>query len=186
MGTLRRRSLCSASTAESSWSSSRSSSCLIALGKSAGKTCRGEERWFIDLAMTREDEGGFPGGEEGSRADAGEDRSGVVGRVPMRRSCNRLARSGNGSGTAIPRGRSRSVFSNFSIFSLYVFIRICRRCSQALLSISDYYHCSFGGARRSRTADLLNAILKTANSLRLLGFSGSREIRLPQAFLRVS
>jgi hypothetical protein len=42
-----------------------------------------------------------------------------------------------------------------------------------------------GGARRSRTADLLNAILKTSNSLSFLRFPELSEISLNWAFLRL-
>ena len=61
-----RRRFCSTRTADSNLSSSRSSNCLTAAGRSRGRTWRSEDRLFIDLAMTREGEDGSPDGEQGS------------------------------------------------------------------------------------------------------------------------
>jgi len=51
---------------------------LIAIGRSVGKICR-DEGWVI----SGNDEGGVSDEEEGSRADAGENKSGVDDRVPI-------------------------------------------------------------------------------------------------------
>jgi len=65
------RRFCSASTAENNWSSSLSSSCLIAFVRSLGRTYRRR-----GAAVVREPRGN---GEEGSRADAVENKSRVDG-----------------------------------------------------------------------------------------------------------
>lgn len=67
------RRFCSVRTAVSSRSKSRSSRCLIALGKSLGKTCR------CNGELADED---FAEGGTGSRDAAGANRSGIDGRVP--------------------------------------------------------------------------------------------------------
>jgi hypothetical protein len=60
---------------------------LIAVVKSLGRTCRGEETVAAAWLLGGEDEGESAEGEEGSRPDAGEVGLGVVDRVltvPMR------------------------------------------------------------------------------------------------------
>jgi hypothetical protein len=74
------RRFCSVSTAESNLSKSRSSSCLIALGKSPGRICRVFEVARVTPAA------GFAR-EEAARADVREKRSGVVALGRMRPSC---------------------------------------------------------------------------------------------------
>jgi hypothetical protein len=74
------RRFCSVSTAESNLSKSRSSSCLIALGKSPGRICRVFEVARVTPAA------GFAR-EEAARADVREKRSGVVALARMRPSC---------------------------------------------------------------------------------------------------
>jgi hypothetical protein len=70
------RRCCSASATESnrwrSWSSSR----LIAPGRSLGRTSRGEGA--VAASVVVGEDGGFADGEESSRVDALENRSGVV------------------------------------------------------------------------------------------------------------
>jgi hypothetical protein len=70
------RRFCSASTAESNRSRSRSSSRLIALVKSLGKICRGDE--VAVVALGTEDEDGFPGGKEAAEPEECENRSRVI------------------------------------------------------------------------------------------------------------
>lgn len=74
-GSLPRRR-CSASAASSNRSRSRSSRCLIAVGRSLGSTyCRA-----VPGATAGEGGRGSFGGDDGTRADAIENRSGVVDR----------------------------------------------------------------------------------------------------------
>lgn len=85
-GFLPRRS-CSAVTAAISCSSSWSLRCLIAAGKSLGKTWRGDE-----AALSAVDVGGLDGGKDGSRANTVENRLGIgsLRPLPIWRSCRYL------------------------------------------------------------------------------------------------
>jgi hypothetical protein len=77
-GTFLSRRFCSASMAESNRSRSRSSSRPIALAKSLGKICRGDEVAVVALGIG--DEGGVPGGKEAPGPEVSENRSRVVDR----------------------------------------------------------------------------------------------------------
>ena len=79
------RRCCSAITAAISCSSSWSLRCLIAAGKSLGKTCRGDEAALSAVGI-----GGLDGSKDGSRGNTVEKRSGIIGSLrplPIRRSC---------------------------------------------------------------------------------------------------
>jgi len=107
-GFLPRRS-CSTSTAASNRSSSWSRSRLIALGKSLGRICLGKKSAGAASVADGEPAGGLSNGE-GSRADARENRSGVVDRVrplPIRGSCRRQHYAARGQ--APPWSRSPSI-----------------------------------------------------------------------------
>jgi hypothetical protein len=77
-GTFLSRRFCSASMAESNRSRSRSSSRPIALAKSLGKICRGDEVAVVALGIG--DEGGVPGSKEAPGPEVSENRSRVVDR----------------------------------------------------------------------------------------------------------
>jgi len=82
------RRCCSAVTTVSNCSSSWSLRCLIAAGKSLGKTCRGDE-----AALSAVGVGGLGGSKDGSRGNTVEKRSGIIGSLrplPIRRSCRYL------------------------------------------------------------------------------------------------
>jgi len=77
-GTFLPRRFCSASTAESNRSRSRSSSRLMALAKSPGKICRGDEVALVAVVIGDED--GSSGSKKAPRSEGCENRSRVVDR----------------------------------------------------------------------------------------------------------
>ena len=79
------RRCCSAITATCICSSSWSLRCLIAAGKSLGKTCRGDEAALSAVGI-----GGLDGSKDGSRGNTVEKRLGIIGSLrplPIGRSC---------------------------------------------------------------------------------------------------
>ena len=113
------RRCCSASAAESNRSRSWSSSRLIALGRSFGRTRRGEGG--VSTSVVVGEVGGFADGEDRSRVDALENRSGVVDRsldLPTSGSCRH--RHGPAMGSmpyVVPNGTSEIQHCEFICLS---------------------------------------------------------------------
>jgi hypothetical protein len=138
------RRCCSASAAESNRSRSWSSSRLIAPGRSFGRTSRGEGA--VATSVVVGEDGGFADGEERSRVDALENRSGVVDglrALPICRSCRHRDQAAMGSVSyVVPNGTSEIQYCEIylSINDLWLLGRLAKYEPLAILTRAPREH----------------------------------------------